>query len=102
MSVYIFDGIRTLTGSFGDGLSTVRSDDLAAMVIRELMKRSATVPASVIDDVIPGWVNQAGDDNRNIARMALLLAGLPYTVPGETVPFLCIRYECGVADGPCN
>lgn len=89
MSAYIIDGIRTPIGSFSGTLSPVRADDLAAMVIKELMKRNATVPASVIDDVILGCVNQAGDDNRNIARMALLLAGLPYTVPGETVNRLC-------------
>ena len=75
--------------ALGGGLSPVRADDLAAMVIKELMKRNATVPADSIDDVIMGCVNQAGDDNRNVARMALLLAGIPYTVPGETVNRLC-------------
>jgi acetyl-CoA acyltransferase len=89
MNAYIIDGIRTPIGSFGGSLSTVRADDLAAMVIKELMKRNATVPANSIDDVIMGCANQAGDDNRNVARMALLLAGLPYTVPGETVNRLC-------------
>jgi acetyl-CoA acetyltransferase len=65
------------------------ADDLAAMVIKELMKRNSIIPADLIDDVIMGCVNQAGDDNRNVARMALLLAGLPFTVPGETVNRLC-------------
>ena len=86
---YIVDGIRTPIGSFGGTLSGVRADDLAAMVIKELMKRNSSVPTDTVDDVILGCVNQAGDDNRNVARMALLLAGLPYTVPGETVNRLC-------------
>src|SRR6478735_6360655 len=89
MKAYIIDGIRTPIGSFGGSLSPVRADDLAALVIKELMKRNPTVPVDSIDDVIMGCVNQAGDDNRNIARMALLLAGIPYTVPGETVNRLC-------------
>ncbi|MDX1938700.1 MAG: 3-oxoadipyl-CoA thiolase [Flavihumibacter sp.] len=89
MNAYIIDGIRTPIGNFGGTLSTVRADDLAAMVIKELMNRNSDVPASAIADVIMGCVNQAGDDNRNVARMALLLAGLPYTVPGETVNRLC-------------
>jgi acetyl-CoA acyltransferase len=86
---YIVDGIRTPIGSFAGTLSGVRADDMAAMVIKALMQRNATVPTSDIDDVILGCVNQAGDDNRNVARMALLLAGLPCTVPGETVNRLC-------------
>ena len=89
MDAYIVDGIRTPIGSFGGTLAEVRADDLAAMVIKELLKRNASVPAQQVDDVILGCVNQAGDDNRNVARMALLLAGLPYTVPGETVNRLC-------------
>ncbi|MFM2361223.1 MAG: 3-oxoadipyl-CoA thiolase [Bacteroidota bacterium] len=89
MNAYIIDGIRTPIGNFGGTLSTVRADDLAAMVIKELMNRNSEVPAGAIADVIMGCVNQAGDDNRNVARMALLLAGLPYTVPGETVNRLC-------------
>ena len=86
---YIIDGIRTPIGSFGGTLSPVRADDLAAMVIKELMNRNSSVPIDTVDDVILGCVNQAGEDNRNVARMALLLAGLPYTVPGETVNRLC-------------
>ena len=89
MDAYIVDGIRTPIGSFGGTLAAVRADDLAAMVIKELLKRNTSVPPQQVDDVILGCVNQAGDDNRNVARMALLLAGLPYTVPGETVNRLC-------------
>ncbi|HYI79065.1 MAG TPA: 3-oxoadipyl-CoA thiolase [Chryseolinea sp.] len=89
MDAYIVDGIRTPIGSFGGTLSVVRADDLAAMVIKELLKRNSVVPPEQVEDVILGCVNQAGDDNRNVARMALLLAGLPYTVPGETVNRLC-------------
>ena len=89
MDAYIVDGIRTPIGSFGGALSAVRADDLAAMVIKELLKRNTSVPPDQVDDVILGCVNQAGDDNRNVARMALLLAGFPYTVPGETVNRLC-------------
>jgi acetyl-CoA acyltransferase len=86
---YIVDGIRTPIGNFGGTLSGVRADDLAAMVIKELMKKHTSIPLQKVDDVILGCVNQAGDDNRNVARMALLLAGLPVTVPGETVNRLC-------------
>jgi acetyl-CoA acyltransferase len=86
---FIIDGIRTPIGSFGGTLSPVRADDLAAHVIAELMRRSPDVPPGQIADVILGCVNQAGDDNRNVARMAALLAGLPVEVPGETVNRLC-------------
>ncbi len=86
---YIIDAIRTPIGSFGGSLSPVRADDLAAIPIRELLKRNPSVVSAAIDDVILGCHNQAGEDNRNVARMALLLAGLPYTVPGETVNRLC-------------
>ena len=86
---YIIDGIRTPIGSFGGTLSTVRADDLAATVIEELVKRNPAIPKEAIDDVILGCHNQAGEDNRNVARMAALLAGLPVTVPGETVNRLC-------------
>jgi acetyl-CoA acyltransferase len=86
---YIIDGIRTPIGSFGGTLSTMRGDDLAAHVLAELVKRNHKIPIETIADVILGCVNQAGDDNRNVARMALLLAGLPTSVPGETVNRLC-------------
>lgn len=89
MHAYIVDGIRTPIGNFGGSLSTVRADDMAALVIKNLMERNGGVPLDMIDEVILGCANQAGDDNRNVARMALLLAGLPVTVPGETVNLLC-------------
>jgi len=88
-SAYIIDGIRTPIGNFGGSLSSVRTDDLAAIVLRELMKRNLSVDAKEITDVILGCANQAGEDNRNVARMALLLAGLPVSVSGETVNRLC-------------
>jgi 3-oxoadipyl-CoA thiolase len=86
---YLIDGIRTPIGNFGGSLSTIRTDDLAAFVIGELMERNSSVDKTEIADVILGCANQAGEDNRNVARMALLLAGLPFTVPGETVNRLC-------------
>ncbi|MCB0430624.1 MAG: 3-oxoadipyl-CoA thiolase [Flavobacteriales bacterium] len=86
---FIIDAVRTPIGNFGGSLAPVRADDLAAHVIRELMKRHPDLQANAIDDVIMGCANQAGEDNRNVARMALLLGGLPYTVPGETVNRLC-------------
>ena len=85
---YIIDAIRTPIGNFGGTLKDVRTDDLGAIPIRELIKRTGIDP-SKIDDVILGCANQAGEDNRNIARMSLLLAGLPFSVPGETVNRLC-------------
>ncbi|MEE2930905.1 MAG: 3-oxoadipyl-CoA thiolase [Bacteroidota bacterium] len=85
---YIIDAIRTPIGNFGGTLKGVRTDDLAAIPIKELVKRTG-VDTAKIDDVILGCANQAGEDNRNVARMALLLAGLPYSVPGETVNRLC-------------
>ena len=89
MEAYIIDGIRTPIGKYKGTLSTIRTDDLAALVIAELVKRNPSVPKEAYDDVILGCANQAGEDNRNVARMAALLAGLPYTVPGETVNRLC-------------
>lgn len=86
---FIIDGIRTPVGNFTGTLSTIRTDDLAVHVIRELIKRNPSVDSQQIDDVILGCANQAGEDNRNVARMALLLAGLPWEVPGETVNRLC-------------
>jgi acetyl-CoA acyltransferase len=82
---YIVDGIRTPIGRFRGALSTMRADDLAAYPLKGLMDRHPDMDWAAIDDVIMGCANQAGEDNRNIARMALLLAGLPFTVPGETV-----------------
>jgi acetyl-CoA acyltransferase len=86
---FIIDGIRTAIGSFRGTLSAIRTDDLAALVIQALLKRHDQLDPALIDDVIIGCANQAGEDNRNVARMALLLAGMPYTVPGETVNRLC-------------
>ena len=86
---YLIDGIRTPIGNFTGTLSTVRPDDLAAHVIRELLKRNPSVETAAIADVIMGCANQAGEDNRNVARMALLLAGIPFSVPGETINRLC-------------
>lgn len=88
-SAYIIDGIRTPIGNFGGTLSVIRPDDLAAVVLKELLKRNSSVDPKEIGDVILGCANQAGEDNRNVARMSLLLAGLPYSVPGETVNRLC-------------
>ena len=85
---YIIDAVRTPIGNFGGTLKNIRTDDLAAIPIRELIKRTNIDP-NKIDDVILGCANQAGEDNRNVARMASLLAGIPYTVPGETVNRLC-------------
>src|SRR5690554_1345721 len=86
---YIIDGIRTPVGSYQGSLSSVRTDDLAALVIAEIVKRNPQIPKEAYDDVILGCANQAGEDNRNVARMASLLSGLPFTVPGETVNRLC-------------
>ena len=85
---FIIDSVRTPIGKFSGSLSTIRTDNLAAHGIRSLISRQDFDPI-IIDDVIMGCANQAGEDNRNIARMALLLAGLPFTVPGETVNRLC-------------
>ncbi|MDV7339529.1 3-oxoadipyl-CoA thiolase [Terasakiella sp. A23] len=86
---YIIDAIRTPIGRYGGGLSGVRADDLGAVPMRELMTRNPDVDWSLVDDVIYGCANQAGEDNRNVARMSSLLAGLPTTVPGTTVNRLC-------------
>lgn len=86
---FICDGVRTPFGRFGGTLSSVRSDDLAALPLKALLERHPNLDWSAIDDVIYGCANQAGEDNRNVARMALLLAGLPETVPGSTINRLC-------------
>jgi 3-oxoadipyl-CoA thiolase len=88
MNTYIIDSIRTPIGNFGGTLKDIRTDDLAAIPIRELIKRTKIEP-SKINDVILGCANQAGEDNRNIGRMASLLAGIPFSVPGETINRLC-------------
>ena len=89
MEAYIIDGVRTPIGSYQGTLASVRPDDLGALVIKTLVEKNPNIPAEAYEDVIMGCANQAGEDNRNVARMALLLAGLPYTVPGETVNRLC-------------
>lgn len=89
MNSYIIDGIRTPIGNYKGTLSPVRTDDLGALVIAEIVKRNPSIPKEVYDDVIIGCANQAGEDNRNVARMCSLLAGLPFSVPGETVNRLC-------------
>jgi 3-oxoadipyl-CoA thiolase len=86
--VSIVEPVRTPVGKYGGALSTVRPDDLAALVIAEVLERTGIDPA-LVEDVILGCANQAGEDNRNVARMALLIAGMPYTVPGSTVNRLC-------------
>src|SRR5579863_6386453 len=105
---FICDYVRTPIGRFGGALATLRADDLAALPIRELMRRHPGL-ADKIDEVFLGCANQAGEDNRNLARMALLLAGLPQSVPGATVNRLCASgmdavgtaaraIQCGEAD----
>jgi len=86
---YICDAVRTPFGRYGGALSGVRTDDLAAIPLKALMERNPKVDWAAVEDVIYGCVNQAGEDNRNVARMALLLAGLPDTIPGMTVNRLC-------------
>jgi acetyl-CoA acyltransferase len=86
---FIINGVRTPIGKFCGTLSPVRADDLATHVIKGLMSKNESLDPALIDDVLMGCANQAGEDNRNVARMALLLAGLPPTVPGETINRLC-------------
>jgi acetyl-CoA acyltransferase len=89
MEAYIIDGVRTPIGSYQGSLASVRADDLGALVIKTVVEKNPSIPKEAYDDVIMGCSNQAGEDNRNVARMSLLLAGLPYTIPGETVNRLC-------------
>jgi acetyl-CoA acyltransferase len=86
---FLVNGVRTPIGRYGGSLAAVRPDDLAAHVIRELMARNPSIPGTAVDDVMFGCANQAGEDNRNVARMAALLAGLPTDVPGATINRLC-------------
>src|SRR5512133_2662478 len=86
---FICDAIRTPFGRYGGALSSVRADDLGAIPIKALMARNPQVDWAAVTDVIYGCANQAGEDNRNVARMAALLAGLPQTVPGATINRLC-------------
>jgi acetyl-CoA acetyltransferase family protein len=87
--VYVIDVVRTPVGKYGGSLSTIRPDDLLAHVIKSLIERNPSIDINAIEDVIAGDANQAGEDNRNVARMAALLAGLPVTVAGNTVNRLC-------------
>lgn len=86
---FLVDGVRSPIGNFGGALSPVRTDDLAAHVLQKLLEKNPNFDPAAISDVILGCANQAGEDNRNVARMALLLAGIPFSVPGETVNRLC-------------
>ena len=95
---YLVDGIRTPIGNFGGSLSSVRTDDLAAIVLNELLKRNSSLDPAAIEDVILGCANQAGEDNRNVARMASLLAQIPVSVPGQTVNRLCASGLCAAMD----
>src|SRR5437879_7599917 len=88
-SAYICDAIRTPFGRYGGTLAVIRTDDLAAIPIKALVERNPKVDWNALDDVVYGCANQAGEDNRNVGRMALLLAGLPKEVPGATVNRLC-------------
>ena len=88
-NAYICDAIRTPFGRYGGVLAPLRTDDLAAIPIKALVERNSRVDWGAVDDVVYGCANQAGEDNRNVARMALLLAGLPMEVPGATVNRLC-------------
>ena len=85
MDAFICDAIRTPIGRYGGALAKMRPDDLAALVIKGLMDRNPELKPKAIDEVIFGAANQAGEDNRNVARMALLLAGLPVEIPGSTI-----------------
>ncbi|MFA6455349.1 MAG: 3-oxoadipyl-CoA thiolase [Bacteroidota bacterium] len=95
--VYIIDAIRTPIGKYGGALSSIRPDDLAAIVIKRLMERNPNIEGTSYDEVVLGCANQAGEDNRNVARMSSLLAGLPVTVPAETVNRLCASGMSAVA-----
>nr|HQV06648.1 beta-ketoacyl synthase N-terminal-like domain-containing protein [Chitinophagaceae bacterium] len=97
--VYIVDAIRTPVGKYGGSLSAVRPDDLLAFIIQSLLERNTTVDKNAIEDVIAGAANQAGEDNRNVARMAALLAGLPVSVAGNTVNRLCASGLQAIMDG---
>jgi len=88
-SAYIIDGLRTPIGRYGGSLSSVRTDDLAALVLRSLVEKNSNIDVALIEDVIMGCTNQAGEDNRNVARMALLMAGLPFEAGGGTLNRLC-------------
>src|SRR5258708_37442578 len=97
--VFLCDAVRTPFGRYGSALAAIRADDLAAIPSRAVTKRNPNVDWSAVDDVIYGCANQAGEDNRNIGRMALLLAGLPDVVPGATSNRLCGSSLDAIATG---
>jgi len=97
-NVYIVNGVRTPIGSFGGTLASVRPDDLAALVLKKLQEKNSIVDFSEVGDVIMGCANQAGEDNRNVARMSMLMAGYPITVPGETINRLCASGLSAIAN----
>jgi acetyl-CoA acyltransferase len=97
-NVYIVNGVRTPIGSFGGTLASVRPDDLAALVLKKLQEKNSNVDFSEVGDVIMGCANQAGEDNRNVARMSMLMAGYPITVPGETINRLCASGLSAIAN----
>src|SRR5687767_4081126 len=88
-TTYVVDAVRTPIGKYGGALSSIRPDDLLAHVIKALLDRNPSIDKNLVEDVIAGDANQAGEDNRNVARMAALLAGLPVSVAGNTVNRLC-------------
>src|SRR5947207_7148291 len=96
---YVIDAIRTPIGKYGGALSNIRPDDMLAYVIKTLLKRNDSIDINAIEDVIAGAANQSGEDNRNVARMAALLAGLPVTVSGNTVNRLCASGLQAIMDG---
>jgi acetyl-CoA C-acetyltransferase len=98
-TVYVIDAIRTPIGKYGGALSNIRPDDLLAYVIKALIRRNDSIDVNAIEDVIAGAANQSGEDNRNVARMAALLAGLPVTVSGNTVNRLCASGLQAIMDG---
>ena len=97
--VFVVDAVRTPIGKYGGALSSVRPDDLLALIIKALLQRNPSADVNAIEDVIAGAANQSGEDNRNVARMAALLAGLPVTVPGTTVNRLCASGLQSIMDG---
>ena len=101
-AAYIIDAVRTPVGKFGGSLASVRPDDLAAIVIKAIVDRNPNADFSQVEDVIMGAANQAGEDNRDVARMAVLMAGLPITVPGVTVNRLCASGLQAISDASKN
>ncbi len=98
-TVYVVDAVRTPIGKYGGALSNIRPDDLLALVIKAIVKRNSSIDVNAIEDVIAGAANQSGEDNRNVARMAALLAGLPVSVAGNTVNRLCASGLQAIMDG---